>query len=41
MTVKIAAAPDTWQRVDITFAASGTPTEALQDDSRYTARFTY
>lgn len=41
VTVKIAAAPDTWQRVDITFAASGTPTEALQDDSRYTARFTY
>lgn len=41
VTVKIAAAPDTWQRVDITFAASGTPAEALQDDSRYTARFTY
>lgn len=41
VTVQIAAAPDTWQRVDITFAASGTPAKALQDDSRYTARFTY
>lgn len=41
VTVQIAASPDTWQRVDITFAASGTPTNALQDDSRYTPRFTY
>lgn len=41
VTVRIAASPDTWQRVDITFAASGTPTNALQDDSRYTPRFNY
>ena len=41
VTVEIRAAPNSWQRVDITFAAGGTPADALMDDSRYTTRYTY
>lgn len=41
VTVEIRVSPNSWQRVDITFAASGTPADALMDDSRYTTRYTY
>lgn len=41
VTVEIKAKPGLWQRVDITMAASGTPAADLQDDGKYTARYTY
>lgn len=41
VTVEIRAQVNTWQRVDITFAAGGTPTEKLTDDSLYTMRYYY
>lgn len=41
VTVEIKAKPGLWQRVDITMAASGTKTADLEDDSKYTTRYTY
>lgn len=41
VTAEIKAAPNTWQRVDITFAAGGVSSDELMDDARYTTRFTY
>lgn len=41
VTAEIRATPNNWQRVDITFAASGTNTADLTNDGRYTTRFTY
>lgn len=41
VTVEIKATPLTWQRVDITFAASGVNTKDLQNDGIYTAEKTY
>lgn len=41
VTVGIKASPNSWQRVDITFAASGRSTAELTDDENYTTRYTY
>ena len=41
VTVEIRANANTWQRVDITFAAGGADAEDLMNDSKYTTRFTY
>lgn len=41
VTVQIKAKPGIWQRVDITMAAGGTKTADLEDDSKYTTRYTY
>lgn len=41
VTVGIQASPNSWQRVDITFAASGRSTSKLTDDGNYTTRYTY
>ena len=41
ITAGIKASANSWQRVDITFAAGGTGTDKLTDDSRYTTRYTY
>lgn len=41
ITAEISAPSGDWKRVDITFAASGTDTKDLLDDSLYTVRFTY
>ena len=41
VTVKIQAKANSWHRVDITFAASGTPADKLTDDSLYTTRYVY
>lgn len=41
VTVEIKAKPGLWQRVDITMAASGTPASQLEDDGKYTTRYTY
>lgn len=41
VTVEIRVVPNSWQRVDITFAASGTPTDKLTDDTLYTTRYIY
>lgn len=41
VTVEIKAKPGLWQRVDITMAASGTKASDLQNDGKYTTRFTY
>lgn len=41
VTVEIKATPLTWQRVDITFAASGVSSSDLQNDGKYTAEKTY
>ncbi|SDB21438.1 transglutaminase-like domain-containing protein [Eubacterium oxidoreducens] len=41
VTVEIAADAKNWNRIDITFAASGVDTENLDDDTLYTQRYTY
>ena len=41
VTVEIRAQVNSWQRVDITFAAGGTPTDRLTNDSLYTTRYVY
>lgn len=41
VTAEIKANPNTWQRVDITFAAGGVGNDDLTDDSKYTTRFSY
>lgn len=41
VTVEIKARPGLWQRVDITMAASGKKATDLEDDTRYTTRYTY
>lgn len=41
VTAEIKAKPGLWQRVDITMAASGTKAADLEDDSKYTTRYTY
>lgn len=41
VTVEIKAPANQWKRVDITFAAGGLDPKELDDDSRYTARYTY
>lgn len=41
VTVEIRAQTNVWQRVDITFAASGTPADRLMNDSLYTTRYIY
>lgn len=41
VTVEIKAKPGLWQRVDITMAASGKRTSELEDDTKYTTRYTY
>lgn len=41
VTVKIQAKTNTWQRVDITFAAAGVDAKSLMDDALYTTRFIY
>lgn len=41
VTVEIKAPANQWKRVDITFAAGGVSPKQLDDDSRYTTRYTY
>lgn len=41
VTVEIKANAGVWQRVDITMAASGEKPAKLEDDSRYTTRYSY
>lgn len=41
ISVEIKASGDNWNRVDITFAASGVNTDELIDDALYTTRFVY
>lgn len=41
VTVEIKAPANQWKRVDITFAAGGLDAKKLDDDSRYTTRYTY
>lgn len=41
VTVEIKAPANQWKRVDITFAAGGVNPKELDDDSRYTTRYTY
>lgn len=41
ITAQIKANPNTWQRVDITFAAGGVDAETLMDDNRYTGQLSY
>ena len=41
MSVEIKAPKDNWKRVDITFASCGAPADELEDDTRYTTRYTY
>ena len=41
ITAEIRASTDTWQRVDITFAAAGVTADKLTNDSLYTTRYTY
>lgn len=41
VTVEIKAPANQWKRVDITFAAGGLDARKLDDDSRYTTRYTY
>lgn len=41
VTVEIKAPANQWKRVDITFAAGGVDAKKLDDDSRYTTRYTY
>ena len=41
VTVEIKAPANRWKRVDITFAAGGVDDRELDDDSRYTTRYTY
>lgn len=41
ITVEIQAQVNSWQRVDITFAAGGTPADRLTNDSLYTTRYVY
>lgn len=41
ITVEIKAPANQWKRVDITFAAGGVRAKDLDDDSRYTTRYTY
>lgn len=41
VTVGIQASPNSWQQVDITFAANGTKTEDLLNTGRYTTKYTY
>ncbi len=41
ITVEIRANPGQWQRVDITFAASGASAQYLADDANYTDRYVY
>lgn len=41
ITAEIRASTDTWQRVDITFAAAGVAADKLTNDSLYTTRYTY
>ncbi|MCR5666845.1 MAG: transglutaminase-like domain-containing protein [Eubacterium sp.] len=41
VTVEIAADAKDWNRIDITFAASGVDTEKVEDDTLYTQRYVY
>lgn len=41
ITAEIKASPDTWQRVDITFAAGGQSAEDLMNDALYTQQYSY
>lgn len=41
LTVEIKVTGDTWKRVDITFASTGTETKTLENDGNYTTRYTY
>lgn len=41
ITLEIKASTDEWQRIDVTFAASGTDPAFLTDDGNYITRYTY
>ncbi len=41
LTVEIKVTGDTWKRVDITFASTGTEAQTLENDGNYTTRYTY
>lgn len=41
LTVEIKVTGDTWKRVDVTFASTGTSTDTLENDGNYTTRYTY
>lgn len=41
IAVEIKASPDTWQRIDTTFAATGADTSFLTDDANYVTRYIY
>lgn len=41
ITAEIEAGANDWKRVDITFASEGVPTQTLEDDGAYTARYIY
>lgn len=41
VTVQIKAPGNSWKRIDVTFAANGTPTDRLQNDELYTTRYVY
>lgn len=41
ITVELKVQADSWQRVDITFAAGGMPENTISADMQYTTRFTY
>jgi transglutaminase/protease-like cytokinesis protein 3 len=41
ITAEISASAGDWKRVDITFASQGVSDEELEDDGKYTTRYTY